>query len=456
MMIGKRTGRRLARFWSAPFFKAPFWVHGLLPAVLASGGAATVNLNETERLWRRPGARVIKRAAELPPPVRGGALRPRRSAGLTQTRLLGGHSKLSLSFEANIGQSAIPGVKFIARGRGTTLLLAASQAFLVLTQPVRQSGLDSKSAGVGLLTKTDPAGMRGAALVPVERSRTQNRNESSFVIRIEFVGANPSAEISGADALPGKAHYFIGSDPRKWRTDATTFSRVHYRSLYPGTDLIFYGSQHQLEFDFVVSPGSDPAAIRLRFDNAGAAGRTLSLQVDGSGDLLLGAEAVQVRFHKPRAHQPQGDSCRAEFGSRFNPLRSTTGATGHSPDAGFVLAGKNEVGIQVKDYDLRRPLVIDPLVTYATYLGGEGYDAFATKLNATGSALIYSTLLGGGSEDLAYGVAVDAAGNANLTGRTLSSDFPTPNALQGKCGGGWAPGQSHAFVCALGATGARV
>src|SRR2546426_3289575 len=165
MMIGKRTGRRLARFRSAPFFKAPFGVHGLLTAVLASGGAATVNLSEAERLWRRPGAGVIKRAAELPPPVRGGALRPRRSAGLTQTRLLGGYSKLPLRFEANIAQLAIPGVKFIARGRGTTLLLAASQAFLVLTQPVRQSGLDSKSPGDGLLTKTDPAGIRGAALV---------------------------------------------------------------------------------------------------------------------------------------------------------------------------------------------------------------------------------------------------------------------------------------------------
>src|SRR2546425_4874759 len=152
--------------------------------------------------------------------------------------------------------------------------------------------------------------------------------------------------------------------------------------------------------------------------------------------------------------QPQGDSCRAEFGSRFNPLRSTTGPTGQSPDAGFVLAGKNEVGIQVKDYDPSRPLVIDPLVTYATYLGGGGYDAFVTKLNATGSALIYSTLLGGGSEDLAYGVAVDAAGNAYLTGRTLSTDFPTPNALQGKCGGGRAAGQNGAFFAALGAAGA--
>src|SRR3989441_10770733 len=104
MMIGKRPGWGLAWSRSAPFSRAPSWVPGLLPAVLASGGAATVNLSETERLWRRPGARVIKRAAELPPPVRGGALRPRRSAGLTQTRLLGGYSKLSLSFEANIGQ----------------------------------------------------------------------------------------------------------------------------------------------------------------------------------------------------------------------------------------------------------------------------------------------------------------------------------------------------------------
>src|SRR3989449_11170673 len=100
MMIGKRTGRRLARFWSAPFFKAPFWVHGLLTAVLASGGAATVNLSETERLWRRPGARGIKRAAELPPPVRGGALRPTRSARLTQTRLLGGSPTNPVTFSA--------------------------------------------------------------------------------------------------------------------------------------------------------------------------------------------------------------------------------------------------------------------------------------------------------------------------------------------------------------------
>src|SRR2546426_5061196 len=124
MMIGKRTGRRLARLRSAPFFKAPFWVHGLLTAVLASGGAATVHLSETERLWRKPGARVIKRAAELPPPIGGGALRPRRSAGLTQTRLLGGYSKLFFNLEAHIGPIAIPRATIISPGRGTPLPLA--------------------------------------------------------------------------------------------------------------------------------------------------------------------------------------------------------------------------------------------------------------------------------------------------------------------------------------------
>src|SRR5262249_12992669 len=162
---------------------------------------------------------------------------------------------------------------------------------------------------------------------------------------------------------PGKVNYFRGNDPRKWRTGIPTYAKVRYRGVYAGVDVVYYGAQRQLEYDFVVAPGADPTRIRLAVTGAEALG------VDGAGDLLLRTATGALRLHKPLIYQGMG-SARREV------------------DGGYVVIGKDRVGFRVAAYDAGKPLVIDPVLSYSTYLGG-------------------------GLADIGYyGIAVDSAGNA--------------------------------------------
>src|SRR5204863_5584667 len=138
------------------------------------------------------------------------------------------------------------------------------------------------------------------------------------VLRMKLVGANRTAKVTGLDELPGKANYFIGNDPKKWRTDVPTYAKVQYRDVYPGIDLVYYGNQGKLEYDFVVAPGADPNAIALAV-GAGlvpapvpagtgpAHGRPQGspLRIDANGDLVIATDGGEVRFHKPTVYQPQ-------------------------------------------------------------------------------------------------------------------------------------------------------
>jgi hypothetical protein len=273
---------------------------------------------------------------------------------------------------------------------------------------------------------------------------------------MHLVGANASAPGAAEDALPGKSNYFIGNDRTKWRTDVPNYGRVRYRGVYPGIDLVYYGNQRLLEHDFVVAPGADPRRIRLAFDGIKRAA------VEKSGDLVLQLADGEVRLQKPVIYQ------NTEAGRR-----EVTG--------GFVLRN-NQVTIQVGSYDRRRALVIDPVLSYSTYLGGNGEDfgsavavdgsgniyivgysasttgfptttgafsqtcggasvtcntssgsddAFVIMLNSA-FVQLYGTFIGGNDDDEAYSIAVDSAGNAYITGFTNSSDFAgtTPGALK--------------------------
>jgi Beta-propeller repeat len=226
----------------------------------------------------------------------------------------------------------------------------------------------------------------------------------------------------------------------------SSYSQVRYSSVYPGIDLIYYGNQQQLEYDFVVSPGADPNAIKLSFDGADR------IEVDGQGDLILHIEGSELRHRKPVTYQKMNGR-RREIASRY------------------LLRGGQQVGFEVAAYDPARPLVIDPVLGYSTYLGGTGADiaqgvdvdaagnayitgytfsldfptanplqpapggsmatdVFVTKLNANGSALVYSTYLGGSGTDQGLDIEVDREGNAYMTGYTSSRDFPTMKPLQ--------------------------
>jgi hypothetical protein len=354
-------------------------------------------------------------------PAAGGGDRETAGPGPAQAA----YGRLPLAFEANQGQ-ADGRVQFLARGRGYGLFLTAGEAVLGLRRP----------------------GGDGAML------------------RITVVGARPAARATGLEALPGRSHYFIGSDPAKWRTNVPTYAKVEYRDVYPGVSLVYYGTQRELEYDLVVAPGADPGRITLAFEGAER------VELDRDGNLILGTTGGVLVSRAPLIYQELGGVRQRVAG-------------------GYRLQGSRRVGFRVGVYDRRHALVIDPVLGYSTYLGGTagdgaagvavdgsgnaymtgstvstdfptqnpaqasnggGSDAFVTKLNATGSGLLYSTYLGGSGNDDAFGIAVDASGNAYVVGRTDSTDFPVPSGFQATNAGGAFDG----FVTRLNAAGSVV
>src|SRR3989441_8952332 len=229
-----------------------------------------------------------------------------------------------------------------------------------------------------------PAAQHRIDTVAMGQEVAENKAITTTVLRMRLVGANPAAEISGLEELPGKSNYFIGNDPKKWHTNVPNYARVKYRNLYPGIDLVYYGNQRQLEYDFVVRPGANPSRIVLGVQGADR------LEVDAQGDLVLHTAVGPIRQRKPVIYQ-EIDGDRKEI-----------------PGA-YVLTGRHQVGFRVAAYDASQPLVIDPVLVYSTYLGGSGLDQ-------------------------GFGIAVDASGNAYVTGVTASTDFPTtPGALHRNC-----------------------
>ena len=355
------------------------------------------------------------------------------------------YGKLPLSFEANQGQTDSQ-VKFLARSSGYALFLTANEAVLRhQNKPTRGQAHDSH----------DP---------------------TPEVLRMKLEGTNAEPKISGLEELPGKSNYFIGKDSRKWRTDIPTYAKVKYEAIYPGVDLVYYGTQRrQLEYDFVVAAGADPRQIKLSFAGVD------KLEVDRQGDLLILSGERQMRMHRPVVYQEK-DGVREEI-------------TGQ-----YTLSDEREVGFEIATYDATRPLVIDPVLAYSTFLGGMGEDtsieiavsalgnafvtglttslnfptkpngarfgtaggsdAFVTKFNPEGNQLVYSAYLGGSENENYYpeleelgstygGIAIDAIGNAYITGLTRSDDFPiTPGSYQQTL-----KGLSDTFVTKLNAAG---
>lgn len=362
------------------------------------------------------------------------------------------YGKLPLSFEPNLGQSN-PEAKFLAHGDGYSLFLTSNEAVLALRD--RSEGKSAVHA-------------------------------HADVLRMQLVGSNPSATFSAIDELPGKANYFIGKDQSDWHTNVPMYGKVAERGIYPGVDLVYYGTQRQLEYDFIVAAGADVAPIRLSIQGG------TKLRIDDQGELVVSASGGDVVLHKPVVYQEKGEEKQLIA-------------------ANYAIDANNELHFEVGYYDRTRPLVIDPILAYSTYLGGSNIDganaiavasdntafitggtfstdfptvhplqsnnggsddsyadAFVAKLSADGSTLLYSTYLGGKFEDVGNGIAVDSSGNAYVTGTTESPDFPVPSIIptfnplcggDGKCGASWNPGGlivSNAFVVKLNPAGSAL
>ncbi len=427
-----------------------------------------------------------------------------------RARAVESYGKLPLSFEANTGQTD-QRVKFLSRGGGYTLFLTSNEAVLALgkAESRRQKALTRNEASLKPVTadlsrlqndpgrleephsqKADPASQRQVP-TPNSESRT------SAVLRMKLLGANPAAEISGLKQLPGTSNYFIGNDPKKWRTAVPNYAKVRYQDVYPGVDLVYYGNQRQLEYDFVVAPGADPRAIKLDFtgaahNHAKGVHHASSSRINHNGDLMVRLNGREVSFHKPTAYQLVSDSTKA-----------TSDRIGRETvKADYVLKSSGQVGIRLAPYDHTRALVIDPILNYSSYIGGSlddgtgalavdglgdayvtgftnssdfpivnqipgacqgscgtgsNYDVFVTKINAAGSALVYSSYIGGSNDDYGLAIAIDSSGNAYLTGYTDSSDFPRVNQIAGACQGSCGTaGNRNAFVTKINAAGSAL
>ena len=258
-----------------------------------------------------------------------------------------------------MGQTAQE-VRFVSHGMGYGLFLTPQEAVIALQQHSMAYNLSPLH--------------RMAYFRALRKARQAER---TTVLRMRIEGANPAAQIAGVDRLPGKVNYFIGNNPKDWRTDIPSYARVKYRGIYPGVDLVFYGNQRRLEYDFVVAPGADPKVIQLSLKGA------QKLRVNSNGDLIMSVSGGQVALQKPVIYQNLS-SGRHEIQGRY------------------VLAADSRVSFAVANYDRSAPLIIDPVLNYSTYLGGSA---------APG--------------DLAAAIAVDSLGDAFVTGTTFSTTFPS-------------------------------
>ena len=283
------------------------------------------------------------------------------------------YAQLPLSFTANRGQDG-PQARFSATGRGYSLFLTDNSAVLALTKP--QSG-------------TAPRGQKVASNKASSKDLISVRTD---VIRMELIGGATSTPV-GVDQLPGTANYFLGNDPAKWHTSVPTYAKVKYNGVYPGVDLVYYGNQRQLEYDFLIAPGADAKTVRLRF--AGVS----KLKLDGNGDLKVIAKDGVAAIRKPVIYQVDNGQKRPVNGR-------------------FKLLARNTLGFQLGNYDHSRELVIDPVLAYSTYLGGSG-----NSFNSDDD--------GDPVGDYPSSIAIGADGSAYLDGVAFSVDFPvTSNAFQ--------------------------
>ncbi|MFN8009252.1 MAG: SBBP repeat-containing protein [Terriglobia bacterium] len=451
-MKGNRSYRRIC------WLEIAAWVFGILIAVWA--GTRMAHQDRTQQ--STPARDGVSRESVSSSPWRDQSSAP--AEGAARARVQATYGRLPLAFEQNRGQ-APDDVFYLSRSQSTAVLLKASEA--VLRWPVSPTTI-SRAVSTSKLALSSPAISKFAEL------------------RIRLVDSNPSPRVEGESLLTSTTNYLQGKDPRGWKIHLPNFAKIRMHEVYPGVDLVYYGSHQRLEYDFMMQPGARPESIQLSFAGETAAQNPLTLGLDETGTLLIRTEDGLIRQQRPEAFQV------LEGARRAVPCE-------------YRIAADNSVGFALGDYDTSLPLVIDPVLSYSVvgiggsaiavdsqgnaYVTGIANPAFAAskdayqtspgggtcfngpnqiacpdilvaKLNPAGTSLVYSTFLGGSGSDYSYGIAVDDSGNAYLTGSTNSRDFAvTPDAYQTQHSGeicGQAPLNipcNNAFVTKLNAQG---
>lgn len=347
------------------------------------------------------------------------------------------HDNLPLGFEPNLGQTDVR-ARFLSRGRGYTAFLTSDGMVLSLHSQRTKS---DRSPSTGLATTS--------------RQRT---------VRFRLLGASKNPVAIGEHEQAGRVNYFMGNDPAKWRRNVPTYSDVRYKNVYPGIDLLYYGSEGRLEYDFFVGVGADPRKIRFEVQGA------KQMNIGSKGALVLTTDVGELHFEAPLVYQESK-------GGRI-PV-----------EGGYILEDATHIRFQLGTNDRSRPLVIDPVLVYSTYLGGNGtQEAFGTavdaagnvyvagstdsidfpvntigsvaagvshvfvaKLDPTGSNLIYCDYFGGDSEDDGFAIALGPTNTVYVTGSTSSSDFPLVSPYQPSY-----PGSYNAFLTKLSPDGSSL
>ena len=336
--------------------------------------------------------------------------------------------KTPLSFEENVGQKDAR-VQFSAHGQGFALFLTKDSMVFDFARKIQDE------------TDNDPKKMSLDQLNPRERDKpAKMQHEALFV---EFLGMNNNIEVVGEDMLPGKSNYFIGNDHEKWHTDINQYSKIRYKNIYPGIDLLYYSINGLIEYDFILSPGADPNQIKLQYKGA------KSLNTDDQGNLLIEMGFGIVSHKAPVIYQES------------NQKRS-------SINGSYIVSENNQISFNIKNYDQSKALIIDPVLGFSTLFGGSvndygnaitldnsgniyisglttssdfptltpyqtdqgGYDTYVLKLNSDGNTIIYSTYLGGSDNEYSNSIDIDSNGNVAIAGVTRSTDYPTLNANQ--------------------------